>query len=106
MRHRLGKVQRNLLLAMRVGERFGTRQLAGYTAGTEVLSHSQLMSVARALRSLHALGLIKCWCARRTGEAAWEVIGFALPAGRWVHEWELTPEGQDEVEWIRTEVKK
>src|SRR5262245_30316517 len=106
MRHPLGKVQVDLLLAMRLGERVSARELARSTARGAVPSHSQLMSVTRALRSLHARGFVQCWCARRHGEGAWEVIGSAIPAGHWIYEWELTPAGYDEAEWIRSEGEK
>jgi hypothetical protein len=121
MRRRLGKVQRDLLVAMSTherteaafeaanvvdGKRFTTRALAGASARGGVPAHSQVVAATRALRGLHGLGLVRCWCTRRADDVAWEVVGASPPPGHWIYAWALTPAGYAESERIRSEVEK
>src|SRR4030095_1989718 len=95
MRRRLGKVQREILLAMSTHERteaaseavnvidekrFTTRALGGSLARGGVPTHSRVAAAGHALRGLHGFGLVNCWC-RRRADADWEVVGVSFPPG-------------------------
>lgn len=118
MRRRLGTVQRDLLVAMSSherteaafeavnvvdGKRFTTGALAGSIARGAEPNNSQVAAAARALRGLHGLGLVRCWCTRRADDVAWEVVGLSFPSGRWLRTWALTAAGYAEGERIRSE---